>query len=112
MTQIAKGSAEVAASTPSQVQTQAKGYKNMDRDSTSAPKAPEAHSKQEKIKAAFETGLTLCALLNVCRAATHLIEDDDGYFAKSVPGNLGKVLEHAEHLATNVLIGLEIAGEA
>ncbi|MCL8000213.1 hypothetical protein M8994_18440 [Brucella sp. 21LCYQ03] len=65
---------------------------------------------QDKIKSAFETGLTLAALLNVCRAAVHLIEDDDGNFSKTVPGNLGKVLEHAEHLATDVLIGLEMAG--
>jgi|GEM_PF-2781026 len=65
---------------------------------------------QDKVKAAFETGLILCSLLNVCRAATHLIEEDDGCFAKTIPANLGKVLEHAEQLATDVLIGLETAG--
>ncbi len=96
----------------------------MSLNSTTVPKVPEAQREnipanaeglsngQDKIKAAFETGLTLCALLNVCRAATHLIEDDDGYFAKTVPANLGKVLEHAEKLATDVLIGMEKAGEA
>ncbi|MCL7998000.1 hypothetical protein M8994_07065 [Brucella sp. 21LCYQ03] len=68
--------------------------------------------KQEKIKSAIETGLTLAALLNVCRAAAYLVEEDDGNFTKSVPGNLRKVLEHAEDLATDVLIGLETAGEA
>lgn len=68
--------------------------------------------RQDKIKAAFETGLTLCALLNVCRAAAHLIEDHDGDYVKSVPADLAKVLQHAEHLATDVLIGLETADVA
>lgn len=112
MTQIAKGSAEAATSTPSQVQTQTKGYKNMDRDSTAGLKTPEAQNKQAKIKAAFEKGLTLAALLNVCRAAAHLIEEDDGHFSKTVPANLGIVLKHAEQLASDVLIGLETAGAA
>lgn len=67
---------------------------------------------KDEVKAAFETCLTLTALLNVCRAAVHLIEDDDGCFAKTIPANLGKVLEHAEHLSSDVLIGLEAAGEA
>lgn len=67
-------------------------------------------SRQANINAAFETVLTLSALLNVRRAAAHLIEDDDGQFSKTVPANLGKVLKHADLLAADVLLGLEAAG--
>lgn len=75
-------------------------------------KAEGLSKKQEKIKAAFEAGTTLCALLNVCRAATYLAEEDDGSFVKALPGNLGKVLEHAEHLASNIVVNLERIGAA
>jgi len=67
---------------------------------------------QNEAKAAFDTGLTLAALLNVCRAAAYLIEDDDGYFIKTVPADLAKTLEHAEHLASNILVNLERMGAA
>lgn len=43
MTQKAKGSAEVAASTPSQVQSRTKGYKNMDIHSISELEVASLH---------------------------------------------------------------------
>ncbi|MEN5300093.1 hypothetical protein ABE530_17355 [Brucella sp. TWI559] len=77
------------------------------------PANAEGLSKSEnEIKAAFEAGLTLCSLLNICRAATYFLEEDDGNYARTIPADLAKVLEHAEHLATNVLLGLETAGAA
>ncbi|MFS2324338.1 hypothetical protein U2P60_02760 [Brucella sp. H1_1004] len=94
----------------------------MSLNSTTAPKVPDGQSgnipnnaegsssRQAKINAAYETSLTLSALLNVCRAAAHLIEDDDGKFSKTVPAHLGKVLKHADQLVADVLVGLETAG--
>lgn len=75
-------------------------------DAEGLPKNP------AEMKAAFETGLILCSLLNVCRAAAHLLEEDDGYYVKSVPADLAKVLQHAERLATDVVVVLEKTGEA
>lgn len=69
-------------------------------------------NNKSEMKAAFDTGLTLAALINVCRAAAHLIEDDDGHFSKTVPADLAKTLEHAERLTSNILVSLERIGAA